>query len=41
MRLLATIPLDEWIGLGATQYVLDLEAEGAGLLKPMAPMSER
>jgi hypothetical protein len=27
--------------LGATQYVLELEAEGAGLLKPMAPMSER
>ena len=40
-RLLANIPLDEWISLGATQYVLELEAEGAGLLKPMAPMSER
>jgi hypothetical protein len=39
--LLATIPLDEWIGLGATQYVLELEAEGEGVLKPMAPMSER
>jgi hypothetical protein len=39
--LLAAIPLDEWISLGATQYVLELEAEGAGLLKPMAPMSER
>jgi hypothetical protein len=38
--LLAAIPLDEWISPSATQYVLELEAEGAGLLKPMAPMSE-
>jgi hypothetical protein len=36
MRLLATIPLGEWIRLGATQYVLELEAEGARLLKPTA-----
>jgi hypothetical protein len=36
-----TIPLDDWIGFGAIQYVLELEAQGAGLLKPMAPMSER
>jgi hypothetical protein len=27
MRLLATIPLDEWISLGATQYVLELHEE--------------
>ena len=32
--LLATIPLDEWINLGATQYVLELEAEGAGARPP-------
>jgi hypothetical protein len=32
--LLATIPLDEWIDLGATQYVLELEAEGGEVLKP-------
>jgi hypothetical protein len=32
--LLATIPLDEWIGLGATQYVLELQAEGEEVLKP-------
>jgi hypothetical protein len=38
---LEDIRLDEWISLGATQYVLELEAEGAGLLKPTAPMSER
>ncbi len=34
MRLFATIPLDEWISLGATQYVLELEAEGEEVLKP-------
>jgi len=27
--LLVTIPLDDWIGLSATQYVLEMEAEGA------------
>jgi len=32
--LLATIPLDEWIGLGATQYVLELPAEGEEVLRP-------
>jgi hypothetical protein len=34
--LLATISLDEWISLGATQYVLELEAEGEEVLKPTA-----
>jgi hypothetical protein len=29
-RLLANIPLDEWIGLGAMQYVLEVHAEGEG-----------
>jgi hypothetical protein len=32
--LLATIPLDEWISLGATQYVFKLHAEGEEGLKP-------
>jgi hypothetical protein len=32
--LLATIPLDEWISLGATQYVLELHVEGEEVLKP-------
>jgi hypothetical protein len=36
MRLLATIPLDEWISLCATQYVLELEVEGEEVLQPMA-----
>jgi hypothetical protein len=35
-RLLATIPLDEWIGLGATQYVLELHDEGEEVRKPTA-----
>jgi hypothetical protein len=26
-HLLATIPLDDWIGLSATQYVLEMETE--------------
>ena len=39
--LLATIPLDEWISLWATQYVLELEEEGAGLLKPTALLGPR
>jgi hypothetical protein len=34
MRLLATIPLDEWISLGATQYVLELHVEGEEVLMP-------
>jgi hypothetical protein len=34
MRLLATIP--SMLSLGATLYVLELEAEGVGLLKPTA-----
>jgi hypothetical protein len=28
-HLLATIPLDDWIGLSATLYVLEMETEGA------------
>jgi hypothetical protein len=32
--LLATIPLDDWIGLSATQYVLEMEAEGAADATP-------
>ena len=32
--LLATLSLDEWIDLGATQYVLELQQEGEQLLKP-------
>jgi hypothetical protein len=36
MRLLATIILDEWISLGATQYVLNLHDEGEEVLKPTA-----
>jgi hypothetical protein len=32
--LLATIPLDEWISLSATQYVLELHIEGQEVLKP-------
>jgi hypothetical protein len=28
-RLLAAIPLEDWIGLSATQYVLEMETEGA------------
>ena len=36
MRLLATIPLDEWISLGATQCVLELHDEGEEVLKPTA-----
>jgi hypothetical protein len=35
--LLATIPLDEWIGLGATQYVLELHDEGEEAPKPTLP----
>ena len=34
--LLATIPLDEWISLRATQYVLELHAEGEEVLKPQS-----
>jgi hypothetical protein len=33
-HLLATIPLDDWIGLSATQYVLEMEAEGAADATP-------
>jgi hypothetical protein len=35
-RLLANIPLDEWISLGATQYVLELHAEREEVLQPTA-----
>ena len=41
VRLLATIRLDEWISLGATQYVLELVAESAGLLKPTVRLGPR
>jgi hypothetical protein len=33
-HLLATIPLDDWIGLSATQYVLEMETEGAADATP-------
>jgi hypothetical protein len=33
-RLLATIPLGKWISLGATQYVLEMEAEAAADATP-------
>ena len=32
--LLATLSLDEWIDLGATQHVLELQQEGEQLPKP-------
>ena len=32
--MLDTLSLDEWIDLGATQYVLELQQEGEQLLKP-------
>jgi hypothetical protein len=34
-HLLATIPLDDWIGLSATQYVLEMETEGAADATPI------
>jgi hypothetical protein len=40
-RLLANIPLDEWISLGATQYVLELRAEGEEVLKLTARPGSR
>jgi hypothetical protein len=33
-RLLAAIPLEDWIGLSATQYVLEMETEGAADATP-------
>jgi hypothetical protein len=38
---LATIPLDEWISLGATQYVLKLHAEGEEASQPTARSGPR
>jgi len=48
MRLLATIPLDEWISLGATQYVLEpmlraryMAVAAREIAPPPPPASER
>jgi hypothetical protein len=38
-HLLAAIPLDDWIGLSATQYVLEMEAVGAADATPSGLVS--